>query len=129
MFYTLLVDTNESFRQALADVLVVYFPLIDVEHTSDAIEALSKVECMRPNIIFMDIQLPGGTGIEMLKKIRQMCEDIVIVILTSSNQPENRQLVFENGANHYISKIEDSYMEEILTVIEEVLDSRKASPE
>ena len=78
MFYTLLVDTNESFRQALADVLVVYFPLIDVEHTSDVMEALSKVECMRPNIIFMDIQLPGGTGIEMLNKdkadVRRHCD-------------------------------------------------------
>jgi CheY-like chemotaxis protein len=124
MFYTLLVDANVSFRQALSDVLLVYFPLIDVEEAGDVTEALSKVECLRPNIVFMDIQLPGGNGLEISKKIRRMYNDIVIVILTANNLPEHRQQAFENGANHYISKGDDSCMEEILTLIEESLDSR-----
>ena len=126
MFYTLLVDANASFRQALSDVLLVYFPLIDVEEAGDVTEALSKVECTRPNVVFMDIQLPGGNGFEISKKIRQMYDDIVIVILATNNLPEHRQKAFENGANHYISKKEDSCMEEILTLIEEALDSRTA---
>mgnify|MGYP001827600782 FL=1 len=124
MFYTLLVDANVSFRQALSDVLLVYFPLIDVEEAGDVTEALSKVECLRPNIVFMDIQLPGGNGLEISKKIRRMYNDIVIDILTANNLPEHRQQAFDNGANHYISKGEDSCMEEILTLIEESLDSR-----
>ena len=124
MFYTLLVDANVSFRQALSDVLLVYFPLIDVEEAGDVTEALSKVECLRPNIVFMDIQLPGGNGLEISKKIRRMYNDIVIVILTANNLPEHRQQAFENGANHYISKGDDSCMEEILTLIEESLGSR-----
>jgi CheY-like chemotaxis protein len=124
MFYTLLVDANVSFRQALSDVLLVYFPLIDVEEAGDVTEALSKVECLRPNIVFMDIQLPGGNGLEISKKIRRLYNDIVIVILTANNLPEHRQQAFENGANHYISKADDTCMEEILTLIEESLDSR-----
>ena len=123
MFCTMLVDANVSFRQALSDVLLVYFPLIGVEEAGDVTEALSKVECLRPNIIFMDIQLPGGNGLEISKEIKQMYNDIVIVILTTSNLPEHRQQAFENGANHYITKGDDSCMEEILTLIEGVLDS------
>jgi len=126
MFYTLLVDANASFRQALSDVLLVYFPLIDVEEAGDVTEALSKVECLRPNIVFMDTQLPGGSGLEISKKIRQMYDDIVIVILTTNNLPEHRQQAFENGASHFISKGDDSCMEEILTLIEEALDGRMA---
>lgn len=129
MFYTLLVDADSSFRKALADVLLVYFPLIDVEDVGDGTQVLSKVECLHPNIVFMDTQLPDGNGLEILNKIRQMYNDMVIVILTANNRPEHRQQAFENGANHYISKKEDPCMEKILTLIEEVLDGRTACPE
>lgn len=120
MFYTMLVDANVSFRQALSDVLLVYFPSISVEETGNVTEALSKVECLRPNIIFMDIQLPGENGLEFIKEIKQVYNDIVFAILTTNNLPEHRQQAFENGANHYISKGDDSSMEEILTLIEGV---------
>lgn len=120
----MLVDANVSFRQALSDVLLVYFPSMGVEEAGDVTEALSKVECLRPNIIFIDIQLPGGNGLEISKEIKQMYSDMVIVILTTDNLPEHRQQAFENGANHYISKGDDSCMEEILTLIEGVLASR-----
>ena len=120
----MLVDANVSFRQALSDVLLVYFPSMGVEEAGDVTEALSKVECLRPNIIFMDIQLPGGNGLEISKEIKQMYSDMVIVILTTDNLPEYRQQAFENGANHYITKGDDSCMEEILTLIEGVLASR-----
>jgi len=128
MFYTMLVDANVSFRQALSDVLLVYFPSMGVEEAGDVTEALSKVECLRPNIIFMDIQLPGGNGLEISKEIKQMYNDIVIVILTTNNLPEYRQQAFENGANYYITKGDDSCMEEILILIEEVLDSGVTHP-
>lgn len=124
MFYTLLFDADASFRKALADVLLVYFPLIDVEDVGDETEAMCKVECLRLSIVFMDTQLPVGNGLEILKRIRQMYNDMVIVILTANNKPEHLQQAFENGADHYISKKEDSCMEEILTMIEETLDNR-----
>lgn len=128
MFYTLLVDTDVSFREALSDVLLVYFPSISVEDVGDVTEALSKVECQHPNIVFMDIQFPGGNGLEILKMIRQIYSDIVIVILTANNLPENRHQAFENGADNFISKKDDSCMEEILTLIEGILDGRTIRP-
>ena len=124
MVYALLVDSSVSFRQALSDVLLVYFPSISVEETGNVTEALSKVECLRPNIIFMDIQLPGENGLEFIKEIKQVYNDIVIAILTTNNLPEHRQQAFENGANHYIKKGDDSSMEEILALIEGVQASR-----
>ncbi len=126
MIYTLLVDANVSFRQALSDVLHVYFPLIGVEEACDAAEALSKVECLRPDIIFMDNQLPGENGLNLPGEIKQVYNDIVIVVLTTNNQSQYRQQALRNGADYYISKGDDSCMEEILTQIEGVLDGRVA---
>ena len=118
MFNTLLVEDNVRYRQALSDVLLSHFPLIDVDEAGDGEEALSKVEYRRPNLIFMDIQLPGENGLDVTKKIKQVYDDIVIVILSANNLPEYRQQAFRNGADHFISKGDDSCMENILAWVE-----------
>ena len=121
MFYALLVEDNVSFRYALSDILLSYFPLIGVEEAGNGAEALTIVECLRPNIIFMDIQLPGENGLEVTKEIRLVYDDIVIVILTSYDLPEYRQQAFRNGADCFLSKGDDSCMEDILARVEEAV--------
>ena len=59
MFNTLLVEGNVRYRQTLSDVLHLKFPLISVDEAGDGKEALIKVEYLRPDLIFMDTQLPG----------------------------------------------------------------------
>jgi len=118
MFTTLLVEDNVNFRQALSDVLLSYFPLISVDEAGDGWEALGKVEYRRPNLIFMDIQLPGENGLDVTKKIKQVYDDIVIVILTTNDLPEYRQQAFRNGADYFLSKADDSCMEGILARVE-----------
>ena len=127
MFYVLLVDTNVNYREALADILCAYFPLIDVVEASSGAETLRKVEYIRPNIIFMDIQLPDKSGLELVKEIKQMYVDIVIVILSNKNLSKHHKLAFRNGADCYIPKREDTCMEEILTRIEKAMASRTPS--
>ena len=118
----LLVDANTGFRQALSDVLLAYFPSIDIEEASSMSEALCKVECLRPNIIFMDIQLPEENGLELPKKIKDVYNEVVIAILTTNNLSGHRQQASRYGADYYISKSNDSCMEEILVRIEEILE-------
>ena len=118
MFNTLLVEDNVGFRQALSDVLLSYFPSISVDEASDVEEALSKVEYRRPNLIFIDIQLPGENGLGITRKIKQVYDDIVIVILTTNDLPEYRQQAFRNGADYFLSKGDDSCMENILARVE-----------
>ena len=118
MCNTLLVEDNVGFRQALSDVLLSYFPSISVDEASDGEEALSKVEYRRPNLIFMDIQLPGENGLGITRKIKQVYDDIVIIILTTNDLPEYRQQAFRNGADYFLSKGDDSCMENILARVE-----------
>ena len=68
MFNTLLVEDDVSYRQTLSDALLLHFPLIGVDEAGDGREALSKVECRRPDLIFMDIQLPGENGLDVTKR-------------------------------------------------------------
>ena len=121
MFNILLVEDNVSFRQTLSDILLTYFPMISVDEAGDGDEALSKVEYWRPDLIFMDIQLPVKNGLDVTKKIKRVYDDIVIVILSSNGQPEYRQQAFLNGADCFLSKGDDSCMEDILARVEEAV--------
>lgn len=121
MFNTLLVEDNVSYRQTLSDALLLHFPLIGVDEACDGIEALSKVEYRHPDLIFMDIQLPGANGLEITKEIKRVYNEIVIVILSSNGLQECRQQAYRNGADYFISK-EDAYcMESILTRVDVAL--------
>jgi DNA-binding NarL/FixJ family response regulator len=120
-FCALLVDANASFRQGLSDIVCLYFPYIGVEEADDGPEALSKVEYLRPNIVFTEMQLPGSSGLELVKAIKEVYEDIEIVVLTESTRPEHRQQALRNGADCCISKEDRSCLEQILTRIEKTL--------
>jgi CheY-like chemotaxis protein len=121
MFNTLLVEDNVSFRQVLSDALLLHFPLIGVDEAGDGREALSKVEYQRPDLIFMDIQLPGENGLEVTKEIKRVYNDIVVVILTSNDLQEYREQAYQNGADYFLSKDDDYCMENILTRVDVAL--------
>lgn len=123
MFNTLLVEDNVIYRQALCDALLLHFPLIGIDEAGDGMEALCKVEYRRPDLIIMDIQLPGANGLEITKEIKRVYNEIVIVILTSNRLQEYRQQAYRNGADYFISKDDDYCMEGILTRVDVALAS------
>lgn len=118
VFCALLIDTDFKFRQAVADLLCMCFPLIRVEEASDGAEAVSKVDYLRPNIIFTDVELPGKSGFEVAKEVKQVYGNIVIVFLAAKTPPE---YAFGNCADCCISKEDDSCIEQILSRIEEAM--------
>jgi len=118
MFNTLLVEDDISYRQTLSDILLLHFPLIAVDEAGDGKEALSKVEYLRPDLIFMDIHLPGKNGLEVTREIKRVYNDIVIVILTSSSLPHYRQQAYRNGADYFLSKEDDYCLDDILTRVD-----------
>ncbi len=104
MFHILLVEDDGHFRTILKQELTQWFPSILIEEASDGQEAIEKVESFRPRLIFMDIRLPGESGLELTKKIRAKHPTSEIVMLTSHDLPEYRQAAMECGATHFFVK-------------------------
>ena len=120
MFKTLIVEDNVNFRQSLKAVLDTEFPSMDIEEAVNGTEALEKVNTFGPNLIFMDIKLPGINGLELTKKIKGSNASIIIIILTSYDLPEYRAAAEEYGADHFIPKGSSS-REELLKLVQSVL--------
>ncbi len=104
MFKTLLVEDNPSFRQLFRNNLQDQFPLMDIIEAGDGVEAYKKINSHPPNLIFMDIQLPGENGLALTRKIKAGYPDIIIIILTSHDLPEYREAATRNKADYFFSK-------------------------
>jgi len=103
-FKALLVEDDGSFRRSLAGLLISRFPSILLDEAANGTEALEKIESFRPQLIFMDIKLPGQSGLELTRKIKELHPDIKVVILTSYDFPEYREAALASGAYGFLSK-------------------------
>ncbi|MDY7034682.1 MAG: response regulator transcription factor [Thermodesulfobacteriota bacterium] len=116
MLRTLMIEDNDIFRKTLKRILTSKFPSMQIEEAVDGKEAFSKIEVQPPEIIFMDINLPGENGIQLSRRIKEFHPHISIVIITSYDSPEYREAAYESGADRFISKNKSSIKEIAETV-------------
>jgi len=103
-FRILIVDDNGLFRQTLKQSLQMSFPTVAIDEVADGGGVLRKVDTFLPDLIFLDIKLPGENGLELTKKIKAAHPNITIFIFTSYDIPEYREAAFQHGADRFIAK-------------------------
>jgi len=123
VFKTLIVEDSIFFRQFLKETLHAEFPNIEISEAVDGEEALQKVQNLLPHLVFMDIRLPGESGLEITRKIKTQYPDISVIILTSYDLPEYREAAKKYQANHFLSK-GSTTKENILTLVKSILSER-----
>ena len=117
---TLIVEDNPSFRVSLKQILAARFPQMAVDDVGSSEEALERMERLRPDVMFVDIRLPGRNGLELTREVRKDDTELIIVILTNYDLPEFREAAFRYGVNYFFSK-SGSSMEEIVAAVEAIL--------
>ncbi len=127
-FKTLLVEDNSAFRQSLKEILEAQFPSMRIEEAADSDEAIQKTESLLPHLVFMDIKLPGGNGLEITRKIKESHPGINIVILTSYDFLEYRQAATQYGADRFLSKGSVT-REEIVDLVKSYLEKTNSGKE
>lgn len=100
----LIVEDNASFREMLRDKLQTLYPSMIISEAADGDEALQEVDALKPELIFMDIRLPGANGIELTRKIKARCSNIKIIFLTNYDSLEYREAAIRSGGCCYIPK-------------------------
>ena len=113
----LIVDDNSSYRQSLRKLLCQQFPDTEVVEAGSPEEALVQIEKTVPDILLIDIDLPGQSGLELTRKVRKELGSKSIAVITSHDIPEFRQAAEESGADYFFSKI-SSDIEDMLGWIE-----------
>ena len=75
-----------------------------VKEATTGAEALRMARKMRPDLILLDVMLPGESGIEVCERIRERDQDVVIVMVTAKDAEEDKVRGFEAGADDYVTK-------------------------
>jgi len=117
---TLIVEDNANFRRVLKQTLCERFLCMDFAEAADGEEALRKIDTLLPNLIFMDINLPGENGLKLTRKIKATHPETPIMILTSYDLPEYRQAAYESGASAFLVKGSFT-LEELFTLVESLM--------
>ena len=110
-FRILIVDNDDPFRHILKTTLRVSLPAMAIDEAAGGGEALQKVDTLLPDLIFMDIRLPGENGLKLTKKIKATHPDITILILSSYDKPEYREAASQYGADRFLVKTSLNHME------------------
>jgi two-component system alkaline phosphatase synthesis response regulator PhoP len=97
----------------------------DVSGATDGLEGLSKAGLIRPDLIILDINMPGMDGYTMLKEIRRndQMKDTQVIMLTASGK--KRELFEKEGISDYITKPFDT--EDFLLRVDAVLKKAKGT--
>jgi DNA-binding NarL/FixJ family response regulator len=119
----LIVEDSPLFRKLLKETLHSRFPSVEISEAENGEEALQNVKAFCPDLIFMDIKLPGENGLQITAKIKAQCPDITVVILTSYDTQEYREAAVQAKASYFLSK-GSSTREGILDLVKSILNGK-----
>jgi DNA-binding response OmpR family regulator len=75
-----------------------------VSQATSGFDALRLARKLRPDLILLDIMLPGESGIEVCERIRESDQSVMIVMITAKDAEEDKVRGFEAGADDYVTK-------------------------
>jgi two-component system, NarL family, response regulator NreC len=119
----LLVEDHEIVRAALK-VLINSEPDMDVVgHVGDGLAAVAETQRLRPDVVVMDISLPGLSGLGVIEVLNQRCPEVKVLTLTRHAAEGYLNQIIRSGARGYVLK--QSRAEELLRGIRVVASGGK----
>lgn len=103
----LIVDDTDLIRRLVRDILTRLPMSVSVQEAADIPEALSLINRWKPDVVTLDLQLPGGSGLEVLRAIKQARLSSTVIVLTSLGDPRIQQACFDAGAAYVLEKSSD----------------------
>ena len=119
----LIGDDHSVVRRGLRNILNDAFPFAQIEEASDGIELLDKALDQEWSIIISDITMPGKTGIEVLKELKETKPKQPVLILSVHAPEQYAVRTLKAGAAGYLTK--ESAPDELVKAVQHILSGRK----
>jgi DNA-binding NarL/FixJ family response regulator len=123
----LVVEDFAMLRSSVMHWLRVRFPGFHINGVGSGEEALEHARVSRPDVVLMDIDLPGINGIEATSLFRVRSPGTAVVMLTMHDTPSHRQAASSAGAAAFITKSEID--DRLGSTLESLLGSRARRPQ
>lgn len=100
----MIVDDSEEVRSDLRAVLQLMPDMEVLGEAADGMEAVALAQALRPDIVLMDLRLPGLDGFEATEQIRKRGLAKGVLMLTIYDEPENRARAERAGVDLFLAK-------------------------
>jgi len=117
----LIADDSGLIRDRLKQMLSRFEQVEIVGSYNNGTQALEGLILFKPDLAIVDYKMPGLSGLEVLKGIRQETTAVKIIILTFYSSDYYRQLAMQSGADYFFSKADD--FEKIAILIDAMLST------
>jgi DNA-binding NarL/FixJ family response regulator len=117
-----MVEDHTVFRQGLVWIIEQDKSLEVCGEATEGTEALEKIKTLKPDLVIVDITLPGMSGIELTKRLRALLPPVRILILSMHKESLYAERALRAGANGYIMKKESG--EELILAIGKILQGQ-----
>jgi two-component system response regulator NreC len=118
MIRVVVVDDHTLMRQGLVGLLDEDPDLVVVGQAGDASTALDTIEETRPDVVLMDVGLPGVSGLELTVRVKRIVPDIRVLVLTMYEREDYLFEALQAGASGYVLKGAD--IQDLLTAVRTV---------
>jgi len=115
---TLIVDDSAAFRRCIQAFLESESEIEVVGEAISGMEAIVKSRELKPDLVLMDVRMPGMDGISAARQLREEMPEVKIIVMTSVDIQEYRDAAMANGASGFIVK--ESVIETLLPTIRDV---------
>jgi DNA-binding NarL/FixJ family response regulator len=100
----LVVDDTQLVRERLVAMLREIKGVILAGEAEDAPGAMLAVTMLHPDVVILDIRMPSGSGIDVLREIKRQWAEIAVIMLTNYPYPQYRRRCMEFGASYFFDK-------------------------
>lgn len=100
----LVIDDNEMTRAVLRTILHSDDQYQVVAEATNGISGLESAIRLQPDIICLDVIMPGASGLEILEQIKDKCPATTVLMVTGNNERETVRVAIERGASGFIIK-------------------------
>jgi two-component system chemotaxis response regulator CheY len=117
-----LVDDSKAMRDRLVTLLSEIDGAVVIGQAENSIEALDGIRRLRPRVVILDIQMTGGSGIDVLKSIKhEEGPQPVVIMLTNHSYTQYRERCMKLGADFFLDKARDA--NRLLAIIKDLAES------
>jgi DNA-binding NarL/FixJ family response regulator len=122
-----IADDSRAVVERLADLLEEVPGAHLVGQAGDVLETVLGIQNLKPDALILDLQMPGGTGLDVLRTIRFAHPYLYVLICTNYPYPQYREECVSAGANFFLDK--SAEFEKIPEILRELIQSEsKVSP-
>ena len=101
-FRILIIEDDVELASLTAEYLQKRGLLVEIEHRGD--HAIARIEREKPQVVVLDVMLPGKDGFEICRELRSQGSDVPIIMLTARDEDIDQVLGLEMGADDYLAK-------------------------